>query len=113
LDFDPIIPESYQDCEFLMLSNLMPRLQKTVIERMHKRPKLVVMDTMNFWMETQWDTLLETIAMVAVLMVTDSEARHLPNEYSLVKAAQKILAMGPNYLVIKKGEHGALLFNKE
>jgi sugar/nucleoside kinase (ribokinase family) len=113
LDFDPVIPESYQNCEFLMLSNLMPQLQKSVIERLHKRPKLIVMDTMNFWMETQWESLLETIALVDVLTVNDSEARQLTNEYSLVKAAQKILAMGPRYLIIKKGEHGALLFNKE
>jgi sugar/nucleoside kinase (ribokinase family) len=113
LDFDPEIPASYQDCEFLMLSNLMPQLQKKVIERMTKRPRLVVMDTMNFWMETQWDALMETIKLVDVLTVNDSEARQLTNEYSLVRAAQKILAMGPKYLIIKKGEHGALLFNKE
>ncbi|MBL0103210.1 MAG: bifunctional hydroxymethylpyrimidine kinase/phosphomethylpyrimidine kinase [Bacteroidetes bacterium] len=113
LDFDPVIPSSYQDCDFLMLSNLMPQLQKKVIERMQKRPRLVVMDTMNFWMETQMDALLETIKLVDVLTVNDSEARQLTNEYSLVKAAQKILAMGPKYLIIKKGEHGALLFNKE
>jgi sugar/nucleoside kinase (ribokinase family) len=112
LDFDPVIPESYQDCEFLMLSNLMPQLQKMVIERLRKRPKLVVMDTMNFWMETQWDALMETIKLVDVLTVNDSEARQLTNEYSLVKAAQKILAMGPKYLIIKKGEHGALLFHE-
>lgn len=113
LDFDPEIPASYQDCEFLMLSNLMPQLQKKVIERMTKRPRLVVMDTMNFWMETQWDALLETIKLVDVLTINDSEARQLTNEYSLVRAAQKILAMGPKYLIIKKGEHGALLFNKD
>ena len=113
LDFDPIIPDSYQDCEFLMLSNLMPQLQKKVIERIHKRPKLIVMDTMNFWMETQWDALMDTIKLVDVLTVNDSEARQLTNEYSLVKAAQKILRMGPKYLIIKKGEHGALLFNKD
>ncbi len=113
LDFEPEIPASYQDCEFLMLSNLMPQLQKKVIERINKRPKLIVMDTMNFWMETQWDALMETIALVDVLTVNDSEARQLTNEYSLVKAAQKILQMGPKYLIIKKGEHGALLFNKE
>lgn len=113
LDFDPEIPASYQDCEFLMLSNLMPQLQKKVIERMNKRPRLVVMDTMNFWMETQWDALLETIKLVDVLTINDSEARQLTNEYSLVRAAQKILAMGPKYLIIKKGEHGALLFNKD
>jgi len=113
LDFDPVIPESYQDCEFLMLSNLMPRLQKNVLDRLRKRPKLVVMDTMNFWMETQMDSLLEIIGLVDVLTVNDSEARQLSNEYSLVKAAQKILKMGPKYLIIKKGEHGALLFNNE
>lgn len=113
LDFDPEIPASYQDCEFLMLSNLMPQLQKKVIERMNKRPRLVVLDTMNFWMETQLDSLLETIKLVDVLTINDSEARQLTNEYSLVRAAQKILAMGPKYLIIKKGEHGALLFNKE
>lgn len=112
LEFDPVIPESYQDCEFLMLSNLMPQLQKKVIQRMRKRPKLIVMDTMNFWMETQWDALLDTISMVDVLTVNDSEARQLTGEYSLVKAAQKILRMGPAYLIIKKGEHGALLFHK-
>ncbi|MBK6989747.1 MAG: bifunctional hydroxymethylpyrimidine kinase/phosphomethylpyrimidine kinase [Bacteroidetes bacterium] len=113
LDFDPVIPASYQDCEFLMLSNLMPQLQKKVIERMNKRPRLVVMDTMNFWMETQMDALIDTIKLVDVLTINDSEARKLTNEYSLVRAAQKILKMGPKYLIIKKGEHGALLFNKE
>lgn len=113
LDFDPVIPQSYQDCEFLMLSNLMPQLQKKVMERLTRRPKLVVMDTMNFWMETQWDALMETIKLVDVLTINDSEARLLTQEYSLVKAAQKILEMGPKYLIIKKGEHGALLFNKE
>lgn len=113
LEFDPVIPASYQDCEFLMLSNLMPQLQRQVIERLHKRPKLIVMDTMNFWMETQWDELMKTIQMVDVLTVNDSEARQLSGEYSLVKAAQKIMAMGPRYLIIKKGEHGALLFHED
>ncbi|MFM9028619.1 MAG: PfkB family carbohydrate kinase [Bacteroidota bacterium] len=113
LDFDPIVPASYQDCEFLMLSNLMPQLQKKVIERLHKRPRLVVMDTMNFWIETQWDALMENIGLIDVLTVNDAEARQLTNEYSLVKAAQKILSMGPQYLIIKKGEHGALLFHKD
>ena len=113
LDFDPVIPESYQDCEFLMLSNLMPTLQKNVLDRLRKRPKLVVMDTMNFWMETQMEPLMEIIGLVDVLTVNDSEARQLTNEYSLVKAAQKILKMGPKYLIIKKGEHGALLFNND
>ncbi len=113
LDFEPEIPASYQDCEFLMLSNLMPQLQMKVMERLNKRPKIVVMDTMNFWMETQMDALVKTIGLVDVLTINDSEARQLTGEYSLVRAAQKILDMGPKYLIIKKGEHGALLFNKE
>ncbi|HKR06852.1 MAG TPA: PfkB family carbohydrate kinase [Bacteroidia bacterium] len=112
-DFDPLIPELYQDCEFLMLGNLMPRVQQQVMDRMTKRPKLIVMDTMNFWMEIAWDELMNTIKRVDVLTVNDAEARQLTNEYSLVKAAQKILQMGPRYLVIKKGEHGALLFFEE
>jgi sugar/nucleoside kinase (ribokinase family) len=113
MTFDPIIPDSYQNCEFLMLGNLMPSIQRQVIERMHKRPKLIVMDTMNFWMDTAWDELLKTIAMVDVLTINDAEARQHSGEYSLVKAAKKILTMGPRILVIKKGEHGALLFNND
>jgi sugar/nucleoside kinase (ribokinase family) len=112
-DFDPIIPESYQDCEYLMLGNLTPQIQQTVINRMHKRPKLIVMDTMNFWMDIAMDDLLKTISMVDVLTINDAEARQLSGEYSLVKAANKILAMGPKYLIIKKGEHGALLFHED
>jgi len=111
--FDPIIPESYQDCEYLMLGNLAPSVQKTVIERLKNRPKLIVMDTMNFWMEIAMEDLLETIRLVDVLCVNDEEARQLTKEYSLKKAAQKILNMGPKAVIIKKGEHGALLFNKE
>jgi len=111
--FDPIIPESYQDCEYLMLGNLAPSVQKTVIERLKNRPKLIVMDTMNFWMEIAMADLLETIKLVDVLCVNDEEARQLTKEYSLKKAAQKILTMGPKVVIIKKGEHGALLFNKE
>lgn len=110
-DFDPIIPESYQDCEYLMLGNLTPKVQQTVIERMHNRPKLIVMDTMNFWMDIAMDDLKVTLSMVDVLTINDEEARQLSGEYSLVKAARKILAMGPKYLIIKKGEHGALLFH--
>lgn len=110
--FDPIIPESYQDCEYLMLGNLAPAVQKSVIERLNKRPKLIVMDTMNFWMDIALDDLKETIGMVDLLSINDEEARQLSGEYSLVKAAQKIMAMGPKYLIIKKGEHGALLFDK-
>jgi len=111
--FDPIIPESYQDCEFLMLGNLAPSVQKTVVERMKNRPKLIVMDTMNFWMEIAMADLLETIKLVDVLCVNDEEARQLTKEYSLKKAAKKILEMGPKAVIIKKGEHGALLFNKK
>jgi len=111
--FDPIIPESYQDCEYLMLGNLAPSVQKTVIERLKNRPKLIVMDTMNFWMEIAMADLLETIKLVDVICVNDEEARQLTKEYSLKKAAQKILTMGPKVVIIKKGEHGALLFNKE
>lgn len=112
-DFDPIIPESYQDCEYLMLGNLTPQVQQTVIKRLAKRPKLIVMDTMNFWMDIAMDDLKETIKLVDVLTINDAEARQLSGEYSLVKAARKILTMGPKYLIIKKGEHGALLFNEE
>ncbi|MFM2224227.1 MAG: hypothetical protein RJA07_429 [Bacteroidota bacterium] len=111
-DFDPIIPENYQDTEFLMLGNLTPAVQNQVLDRMKNRPKLIVMDTMNFWMEIAMDDLKKVISRVDVLMVNDSEARQLTNEYSLVKAAKKIMTeMGPKYLVIKKGEHGALLFH--
>ena len=112
-DFDPIIPEEYQNCDFLMLGNLAPKVQSTVIERLKKRPKLVVMDTMNFWMDIAYDDLLHTLSLVDVLTVNDEEARQLSKEYSLVKAAKKIMSMGPKYLIIKKGEHGALLFSKD
>lgn len=111
--FDPKIPDSYQDCEFLFLGNLAPAVQQTVITQMKNRPKLIVMDTMNFWMEIALDELKKTISMVDVLMVNDSEARQLTDEYSLVKAAMKIQEMGPKYVVIKKGEHGALLFHNK
>jgi sugar/nucleoside kinase (ribokinase family) len=111
-DFDPIIPESYQDCEYLMLGNLTPQIQQTVINRLSNRPKLIVLDTMNFWMDVAMDDLLKTISMVDVLTINDAEARQLSGEYALVKAAKKILKMGPKYLIIKKGEHGALLFHE-
>jgi len=110
-DFNPIVPESFQGTEFLMLGNLVPALQKSVIQQLRTRPKLIVMDTMNFWMETALADLHEVLTMVDVLMVNDSEARQLTGEFSLVKAARKILGMGPEYLIIKKGEHGALLFH--
>ncbi len=109
--FDPVIPDSYQDCDFLMLGNLSPSVQLSVIDRVAERPKLVVLDTMNFWMDIALDELKDALAKVDVLTINDEEARQLSGEYSLVKAAQKILGMGPKYLIIKKGEHGALLFN--
>ena len=111
--FDPIIPENYQDCEFLMLGNLTPQVQQTVINRMKNRPRLIVLDTMNFWMDIALDDLLAVIKNIDVLTINDAEARQLSGEYSLVKAAHKIMAMGPKYLIIKKGEHGALLFNED
>jgi sugar/nucleoside kinase (ribokinase family) len=110
-DFNPKIPDSYQGAEFLMLGNLVPAIQKNVIQQLKTRPKLIVMDTMNFWMDTAMPDFLENLKLIDVLLVNDSEARQLANEYSLVKAARKILTMGPKYLVIKKGEHGALLFH--
>lgn len=111
--FDPVIPSKYQDCEFLMLGNLAPAVQMTVIDRLENRPKLVVLDTMNFWMDIALDELHALLKKVDVLTINDEEARQLSGEYSLVKAAQKILGMGPKYLIIKKGEHGALLFNEQ
>ena len=111
-DFNPIVPESYQGAEFLMLGNLMPKLQMSVIDQLTKRPKLIVMDTMNFWMDIALDDLKAVLKKVDVLMVNDAEARQLSGEFSLVKAAKKILDMGPSFLVIKKGEHGALLFHE-
>lgn len=110
-DFDPKVPAAYQSCEYLMLGNLSPDVQRQVIRRLDERPKLIVMDTMNFWMDVAMDSLRQTIALVDVLVINDEEARQLSGEYSLVKAAAKILSMGPKYVVIKKGEHGALLFD--
>ncbi len=112
-NFDPIIPDSYQDCEYLMLGNLTPATQLKVIQRLQNRPKLIVLDTMNFWMEVAMDDLKKVIQEVDVLTINDEEARLLSGEYSLRKAARKILTMGPSTLIIKKGEHGALLFNEE
>lgn len=111
--FDPIVPDSYQDSEFLILGNLSPAVQLSVIEQLNERPKLVVMDTMNFWMEVALDDLKKVLQKVDVLLVNDSEARELSHEFSLVKAAKKIMKMGPQYLIIKKGEHGALLFHQD
>lgn len=109
--FDPKIPQSMQDAEILLLGNLHPGVQLSVLEKMHNRPKLVILDTMNFWMDSAWDILLQMIAKTDVISINDEEARQLSGEYSLVKAAKKIHEMGPQFVIIKKGEHGALLFH--
>lgn len=110
-DFNPKVPDSYQGAEFLMLGNLAPATQLSVIKQMKKRPKLIAMDTMNFWMEIAMPDLTEVLKQVDMLMVNDAEARQLSGQFSLVKAAKSIMMMGPKYLIIKKGEHGALLFH--
>lgn len=110
-NFDPKIPESMQDSEILLLGNLHPGVQLSVLEKMNTRPKLVILDTMNFWMDSAWDVLMEMIAKTDVITINDEEARQLSGEYSLVKAAKKIHTMGPKFVIIKKGEHGALLFH--
>ena len=111
-NFDPIIPASYQGVDYLLLGNLSPIVQRQVIERLETRPKLVAMDTMNFWMDIMLDELKKTLELVDVLIINDEEARQLSGEYSLVKASKVIRAMGPKFLIIKKGEHGALLFHE-
>jgi len=111
-DFNPIVPESYQGTEFLMLGNLMPKLQLSVINQLRVRPKLIVLDTMNFWMDIALDDLKAVLKKIDVLLVNDGEARQLSGEVSLVKAAKVIMNMGPRFLIIKKGEHGALLFHE-
>lgn len=111
-NFDPKIPASMQDSEILLLGNLHPGVQLSVLEKMEKRPKLVILDTMNFWMDSAWDVLLEMVAKTDVITINDEEARQLSGEYSLVKAAKKIHSMGPEFVIIKKGEHGALLFHE-
>ena len=112
-NFDPVVPNDYQDSDYLMLGNLSPLVQSTVIERLKNRPKLIAMDTMNFWMDIAMNDLTKTISMVDLLIINDEEARQLSGEYSLIKAAQIIRDMGPKILIIKKGEHGALLFVKD
>jgi sugar/nucleoside kinase (ribokinase family) len=112
-DFDPIIPPNYQDCEYLMLGNLTPQVQLNAIERLEKRPKLIVLDTMNFWMDIAMDDLKAVLKKVDVLCINDEEARQLSSDYSLKRAAKTIMEMGPKTLIIKKGEHGALLFKGE
>jgi sugar/nucleoside kinase (ribokinase family) len=110
-DFKPVVPKNFNDADFLMLGNLHPSVQMEVINQIPERPKLVVLDTMNFWMDNTLNELMEVIAKIDVITINDEEARQLSGEYSLVKAAQKIQKMGPKFVVIKKGEHGALLFN--
>lgn len=109
-DFDPVIPASYQGCEYLMLGNTAPAIQKMVLERLEKRPKLVMLDTMNFWMDIAMPDLEAVLPLIDLLTINDEEARQLSGEYALRKAAKVIMAKGPKTLVIKKGEHGALLF---
>ena len=111
--FDPKVPETYQDCECLMLGNLMPAVQQQVLSQLKERPKLIVLDTMNFWMDNCLEDLMEALKNVDVLTINDEEARQLSGEHSLVKAARKILSFGPKHLIIKKGEHGALLFSQD
>lgn len=112
-NFKPVVPEAFRDAEVLLLGNLHPTLQMDVLDQMLSRPKLVVMDTMNYWMNHTWDLLMEVIARVDMITINDEEARQLTKEYSLVKAAQHIMAMGVKFVVIKKGEHGALLFHDD
>ena len=111
-DFQPVVPENFKSPDIVMLGNLHPLVQLSVLEQL-ERPNLVVLDTMNFWMDNTWDDLIKVISRVDALTINDEEARQLTNEYSLVKAARKIAQMGPKYVVIKKGEHGALLFHDE
>tara|TARA_B100000575_G_C22937327_1_gene542792 strand:- start:165 stop:806 length:642 start_codon:yes stop_codon:yes gene_type:complete len=112
-DFDPIVPKQHTKSEFLMLGNLMPSVQKRVLEQMQERPKLIVLDSMNFWMDNFMPDLKEALKNTDVLTINDDEARQLSGEYSLLIAAKKILTMGPKYLIIKKGEHGAILFGED
>jgi sugar/nucleoside kinase (ribokinase family) len=109
-DFNPVVPNDYKDAEVVMLGNLHPLVQSSVLNQMTTTPKLIVLDTMNFWMDCALPELLDVIKRVDVITINDEEARQLSGEYSLVKAAEKIHTMGPKYVVIKKGEHGALLF---
>ncbi len=112
-DFDPVLPAAYREADYVMLGNLTPAIQTRVLDQLTRPPRLIAMDTMNYWMEHSLGELLDVIARVDLLTVNDEEARQLTGEYSLVRAAGRILSMGPHYLVIKKGEHGALLFMNE
>ncbi|MDX2133538.1 MAG: PfkB family carbohydrate kinase [Saprospiraceae bacterium] len=110
-DFDPVLPEHYRHTDYLLLGNLTPRVQMRVLEQLTRRPKMIMLDTMNFWMDTALDDLHEVIKKVDVITINDEEARQLSGEHALLKAARAILKMGPKYVVVKKGEHGALLFH--
>lgn len=112
-DFDPVVPDNYKDADVVMLGNLHPNIQMSVIDQMEQKPQLIVLDTMNFWMDNALEELMQVIKKIDVITINDEEARQLTNEYSLVKAAQEIQKMGPSFVVIKKGEHGALLFHDE
>jgi sugar/nucleoside kinase (ribokinase family) len=111
--FSPVVPDKFKEAEFLMLGNLDPKIQLSVIRQMKKRPKLIALDTMNFWMEIAMDPLKEVLKEIDVLTINDEEARQLSGEFSIVKAAHKILTMGPKFLIIKRGEYGAVLFNQD
>ncbi|MCE2613479.1 PfkB family carbohydrate kinase [Flavobacteriaceae bacterium D16] len=112
-DFNPVVPETFRNANVVMLGNLHPNIQLSVLDQMTSRPQLVVLDTMNYWMDNSWDELLQVIKRIDVITINDEEARQLSGEYSLVRAAARIHEMGPKYVVIKKGEHGALLFNHD
>ena len=112
-DFDPVLPEHYKDSEYIMLGNLTPDIQISVLDQLNTKPELVMLDTMNFWINSALDKLKEVLQRIDVLTINDEEARMLSGEYALIKAAEKIQSMGPKYLIIKKGEHGALLFHKD
>ena len=112
-DFNPVVPEAFRNADVVMLGNLHPNIQLSVLDQMTKRPQLLVLDTMNFWMDNTWDELIQVLKRIDVITINDEEARQLTGEYSLVRAATKIQTMGPKYVVIKKGEHGALLFHEE
>ena len=112
-DFDPVLPPHYRDSEYVMLGNLTPAIQKQVINQMANRPKVIALDTMNYWMDNALDELLEVLSHIDLLIINEDEARQLAGEYSLLKANEVIQKMGPKYLVIKKGEHGALLFGED
>jgi len=111
--FNPVVPKKFRDAQFLMLGNLHPAVQNAVIEQMDKRPELIALDTMNFWMDTAWDDLIKLLKKIDIIIINEEEARQLSGQDSIVKAAKTIQKMGPDYLIIKKGEHGALLFHKK